>query len=189
MSRLATLLLLGLVSAAAARPATASPRAADAACDDVHIFLARGTGEDYPGRQISVVYAICNGTDAACGYEDIVYPASYFFPACESSPPPLYVCVCPGVPKCVYVCPQGKGKYKKEKRRFQKNKNKTCLRGVNGILIFVSSAPDCVSEGDGVTNGTAQITAYAAQCPDAQLVLSGYSQVSHDAPAPQASPG
>lgn len=139
MSLLATILLLGLVSAAAARPATASPRAADAACDDVHIFLARGTGEDYPGRQISVVYAVCNGTDAACGYEDIVYPASYFFPACESSPPPS-LCVC--VPWCAQVCvclPTGKGNNKKEKKMI--SKNKTCLRGVNGMLIFVLLRP------------------------------------------------
>lgn len=85
-------------------------------CDAVHIFLARGTSEDYPGRQISVVNAVCSGI-SSCGYEDIQYPASF--------------------------------------------------------------TPDyCTSVGDGVVNGTAQITAYATQCPDAQLVLSGYSQVS-----------
>lgn len=51
-------------------------------CEDVHLFLARGTDEDYPGRQISIVYAVCNGTgDASCGYEDIQYPAS-FLPTC-----------------------------------------------------------------------------------------------------------
>lgn len=92
--------------------------AASATCDDVHIFLARGTGEDYPGRQISVVYAICNGTgSAACGYEDVEYPATLLVP-----------------------------EY-------------------------------CTSEGLGVTHGTDQITEYAARCPDAQIVLSGYSQV------------
>lgn len=54
-------------------------------CEDVHIFLARGTGEDYPGRQISNVYAICNGTgDASCGYEDIQYPATLIAPECKS---------------------------------------------------------------------------------------------------------
>ncbi|KAJ0124990.1 hypothetical protein J7T55_006333 [Diaporthe amygdali] len=83
-------------------------------CDAVHIFLARGTSEDYPGRQISVVNATCNGI-SSCGYEDIQYPASFL--------------------------------------------------------------PDyCTSVGVGVVNGTSQITAYAAKCPNAQLVLSGYSQ-------------
>lgn len=87
-------------------------------CADVHIFLARGTGEDYPGRQINVVYAICNGTEAlTCDYEDVVYPAS-------------------------------------------------------------AVDPDyCTSVGEGVDAGTSQITDYASRCPDAQLVLSGYSQV------------
>lgn len=89
-------------------------------CADVHIFLARGTGEDYPGRQISVVYAICNGTattgTTTCDYEDIAYPASLLAP-----------------------------QY-------------------------------CTSVADGVEAGTDQITTYASRCPDAQLVLSGYSQ-------------
>lgn len=97
-----------------------SRQGTSADCDDVHVFLARGTGEDYPGRQISVVWAICNGTDAAttsCGYENVQYPATIALP-----------------------------EY-------------------------------CTSEGLGATHGTAQITEYAARCPDAQLVLSGYSQV------------
>lgn len=85
-------------------------------CDAVHVFLARGTSEPYPGRQSSVVSAVCDGI-SSCGYEDIQYPASF--------------------------------------------------------------VPDyCTSVGVGVVNGTAQITAYATQCPDAQLVLSGYSQAS-----------
>lgn len=37
---------------------------------------------------------------------------------------------------------------------------------------------DCDSEGLGVIHGTDQLTKYAKQCPDAQLVVSGYSQVS-----------
>lgn len=94
-------------------------------CADVHVFLARGTGEDYPGRQINVVYAICNGTGTAtCDYEDIVYPASAVFPAY------------------------------------------------------------CTSVGDGVDGGTDQITDYASRCPDAQLVISGYSQVCTPRPRP-----
>lgn len=37
----------------------------------------------------------------------------------------------------------------------------------------------CESEGLGVLHGTSQIEAYAKACPDSQLVLSGYSQVSN----------
>ncbi|KAI0482685.1 Alpha/Beta hydrolase protein [Xylariaceae sp. FL0804] len=103
------LLLAGLVPAIAAGPLAVRPRA----CDDVHIFLARGTAEDYPGRQGALADAICDGL-SSCGYESIVYPAAYIN-YCDS----------------VY---------------------------------------------GGVVNGTAQLTAYAASCPDAQLVISGYSQ-------------
>ncbi|KAF3766400.1 family 5 carbohydrate esterase [Cryphonectria parasitica EP155] len=66
-------------------PANLAP-ATTTDCDDVHIFLARGTWEDYPGRQINVVYAICNGTGTAtCDYEDIEYPATLLAPPyCDS---------------------------------------------------------------------------------------------------------
>jgi acetylxylan esterase len=84
-------------------------------CHSVHIFLARGTSEPYPGRQSAIVSAICNGI-SNCGYEDITYPASVS---------PSY----------------------------------------------------CSSVEAGVSGGTSQITAYASRCPNAKLVLSGYSQV------------
>lgn len=107
-------IILSALSSVLGHPTLGSRQAQD--CDAVHVFLARGTSEDYPGRQINVVNAVCDGI-SSCGYEDILYPASF--------------------------------------------------------------VPDyCTSVGEGVVNGTAQITAYAAQCPDAQLVLSGYSQVS-----------
>lgn len=83
-------------------------------CETVYIFLARGTGEDYPGRQGDLVTAICDGIDS-CGYEDIIYPAIYI--------------------------------------------------------------DYCGSVGLGVVHGTSQIEYYASQCPNAQLVISGYSQV------------
>lgn len=106
-------IVLSVVSSVLGHPSLGSRQTQD--CDAVHVFLARGTNEDYPGRQISVVNAVCNGV-SSCGYEDIQYPASF--------------------------------------------------------------VPDyCTSVGVGVVNGTSQITAYATQCPDAQLVLSGYSQV------------
>lgn len=84
-------------------------------CHDVHIFLARGTSEPYPGRQSAVVSAICNGI-SNCGYEDINYPAS-------------------------------------------------------------TNPSYCSSVEAGITGGTSQITAYVNRCPNAKLVLSGYSQV------------
>ncbi|KAL8414330.1 hypothetical protein RB594_005524, partial [Gaeumannomyces avenae] len=37
----------------------------------------------------------------------------------------------------------------------------------------------CYSVGTGVANGIAQLTAYAARCPNAKLVLTGYSQGGH----------
>jgi acetylxylan esterase len=89
-------------------------------CNSVHIFLARGTSEPYPGRQSAVVSAICNGI-SNCGYEDISYPAS-------------------------------------------------------------TSPSYCSSVEAGIIGGAAQITAYANRCPNAKLVLSGYSQVSSSFP-------
>ncbi|KAI1339847.1 Alpha/Beta hydrolase protein [Xylariaceae sp. FL0016] len=95
----------------AARPAQLNQRQTD--CDDVHIFISRGSDEDYPGRQISIVDAVCADI-TSCGYEDIIYPAT-LDDYCDS----------------VYA---------------------------------------------GVTNGTAQITAYSESCPDSILVMTGYSQ-------------
>lgn len=39
-------------------------------CSDVHIFLAKGNNEPYPGRQGKLVSAICGGLNS-CDYEDI----------------------------------------------------------------------------------------------------------------------
>ncbi|KAH7040907.1 Alpha/Beta hydrolase protein [Microdochium trichocladiopsis] len=52
------------------------PRRAAAECSDVHIFLARGNNEPYPGRQGDLVAAICKGVDS-CDYEDLLYSARY----------------------------------------------------------------------------------------------------------------
>lgn len=47
-------------------------------------------------------------------------------------------------------------------------------------IIYPASFDDyCGSAYGGVVNGTAQITAYAESCPDAKLVLTGYSQGGH----------
>src|SRR4051812_45026907 len=83
-------------------------------CDSVHIFIARGSIEPYPGRQGALVTAICEGI-SSCGYDDIGYPATF--------------------------------------------------------------SDYCSSVAVGVSNGTALIESYAAACPEAKLVLTGYSQV------------
>lgn len=44
-------------------------------CTDLHIFLARGWNEGYPGRQQLVIDATCNGL-SSCDYEDILFDAS-----------------------------------------------------------------------------------------------------------------
>ncbi|KAI0151070.1 Alpha/Beta hydrolase protein [Pestalotiopsis sp. NC0098] len=46
------------------------------ACQSVHIFIARGSDEPYPGRQGALATAICDGI-SSCGYEDIQYPATF----------------------------------------------------------------------------------------------------------------
>ncbi|KAI1454804.1 carbohydrate esterase family 5 protein [Annulohypoxylon moriforme] len=47
-------------------------------------------------------------------------------------------------------------------------------------IIYPAAFEDyCGSAYGGVVNGTAQITAYAESCPDAKLVLTGYSQGGH----------
>ncbi|TEA19415.1 Acetylxylan esterase 2 [Colletotrichum sidae] len=111
---LALTLALPLASASsvAARQSTGA-----AECRDVHVFLARGNNEPYPGRQGKLAAAICAGLDG-CDYEDI---------------------------------------------RFW-----------NPL-----EAPYCRSVEEGAANGTAQVAAYNARCPDAKLVLSGYSQGGH----------
>lgn len=46
--------------------------APDSACKDVHVFLARGNNEPYPGRQGNLITAICSGL-GSCDYEDIKF--------------------------------------------------------------------------------------------------------------------
>ncbi|TLS27370.1 hypothetical protein PpBr36_05485, partial [Pyricularia pennisetigena] len=52
-------------------------------CEDVHIFIARGTSEPYPGRQELTVNAICQGS-TSCGFESIQYPAAFEPTYCSS---------------------------------------------------------------------------------------------------------
>lgn len=54
-------------------------------CPNIRVFLARGAGEDYPGRQSALVDAICTDLppDTTCDYEDIMYSAR-FEPYCSA---------------------------------------------------------------------------------------------------------
>ncbi|KAF2218056.1 carbohydrate esterase family 5 protein, partial [Cercospora zeae-maydis SCOH1-5] len=59
-----------------AAPAVLAQETGSGPCSDVHIFLARGWNEPYPGRQGTLVKDICaDVSGASCTYEDIVYPA------------------------------------------------------------------------------------------------------------------
>ncbi|KAI0884890.1 carbohydrate esterase family 5 protein [Annulohypoxylon maeteangense] len=51
--------------------------------------------------------------------------------------------------------------------------------GYEDIIYPASFDNYCASAYGGVVNGTAQITAYAESCPNAKLVLTGYSQGGH----------
>ena len=66
----AFLALLSLFSVATADVTTCP----SSSCDDVHLFLARGNNEPYPGRQAALVEAVCDGL-SSCGYENLIYSA------------------------------------------------------------------------------------------------------------------
>lgn len=115
--------LLALRSAAATPNAAAdvSPRQVgqDAPCSSLHVFLARGNNEPYPGRQEKLIAAICSGLASdECDYEDIRF----------YNPLP---------------------------------------------------APYCGSVTEGQASGVRQITEYSERCPDAKIVVSGFSQGGH----------
>ncbi|CAH0002097.1 unnamed protein product [Clonostachys byssicola] len=74
--------LLLLVAPTIAQELTLAQRG-DTNCTEVHIFLARGNNEPYPGRQSKLVAAICEGLKS-CDYEDIAYYNPFEAPYCES---------------------------------------------------------------------------------------------------------
>lgn len=58
-------------------------RLASTTCDDVHVFIAKGNNEPYPGRQGKLVAAICDGLQN-CDYEDIQFYNPLPAPYCDS---------------------------------------------------------------------------------------------------------
>jgi acetylxylan esterase len=65
-----------LLDAASASPVPADIGQRQTACTTVHVFIARGSTEPYPGRQGALADAICQGLPS-CGYTDIPYPATF----------------------------------------------------------------------------------------------------------------
>jgi acetylxylan esterase len=61
-----------LATALLATVAIAAPTKRQSPCTDVHIFLAKGWNEPYPGRQGALAGAICYGRES-CDYEDILF--------------------------------------------------------------------------------------------------------------------
>lgn len=60
-----------------AAPAALAQETGTGSCTDVHIFIARGWNEPYPGRHEKLVNDICADVSGlSCDYEDIVYPAA-----------------------------------------------------------------------------------------------------------------
>ncbi|KAI1856692.1 uncharacterized protein JN550_013710 [Neoarthrinium moseri] len=104
-------------SSASAAAVLESRQMTTTTCADVHMFLARGNSEPYPGRQKVLVAEVCDRV-ANCDYEDIV---------------------------------------------------------MNNYL----DSPYCAATYEGATKGYDAIVAYNKRCPDAKLVLTGYSQGGH----------
>ncbi|RDW80280.1 hypothetical protein BP6252_04918 [Coleophoma cylindrospora] len=70
-----------VLSLALAAAAALSER--NSTCQAVHVFLARGYGEEYPGRQSVLIDAICSGL-SSCDYEDILWTTSMEYGFCDA---------------------------------------------------------------------------------------------------------
>ncbi|KAM0715237.1 hypothetical protein Q7P37_008735 [Cladosporium fusiforme] len=69
-----TLALSSLVLASV--PTVIAQSVGTGSCTDVHIFIARGWNEDYPGRQGDLTSRVCDNLPGkSCDYEDIAYDA------------------------------------------------------------------------------------------------------------------
>lgn len=78
-----SLLATAVRANAAVDVASDTPRRDTTKCDDVHIFLARGNNEPYPGRQSNLVEAVCENL-SGCDYEDLIYNAAYSALYCQT---------------------------------------------------------------------------------------------------------
>ncbi|KAK5086890.1 hypothetical protein LTR05_004060 [Lithohypha guttulata] len=67
-----TVLCLAVSTAVSALPLSDVETRQDTSCAAVHIFLAKGWNETYPGRQGKLAGAICYGLES-CDYEDILF--------------------------------------------------------------------------------------------------------------------
>ncbi|TDZ15280.1 Acetylxylan esterase 2 [Colletotrichum orbiculare MAFF 240422] len=74
LSQKAVATLFNLILLASAAPGKRQ-YSGSGSCTDLHILIARGWNEGYPGRQQSLVEAACNGV-SSCDYEDIQFDAS-----------------------------------------------------------------------------------------------------------------
>ncbi|CAI4218299.1 unnamed protein product [Parascedosporium putredinis] len=75
--------LLGAVAQAVAVPGPIAARQVlPTTCEDVHLFLARGAGDPYPGTQGPLVEVVCQGLES-CDHEDILYVGT-FDKVCDS---------------------------------------------------------------------------------------------------------
>jgi predicted esterase len=59
-----------VLTSAALLPGAALAQQTTNECSSVHIFLAKGNNEPYPGRQGALIPAICAGVEG-CDYEDV----------------------------------------------------------------------------------------------------------------------
>lgn len=73
MGKILTVLGLGLIMSQVSWTAEIAERAEN--CSSIHFFLARGTGEAYPGKVADIANGACAQLGGTCDYEDIIYPA------------------------------------------------------------------------------------------------------------------
>lgn len=59
-----------VLASAALLPTATVAQQTTSECSSVHIFLAKGNNEPYPGRQGALIPAICTGLEG-CNYEDV----------------------------------------------------------------------------------------------------------------------
>ncbi|KAG9949537.1 alpha/beta-hydrolase, partial [Aureobasidium melanogenum] len=74
---------LAIAQTSVAAPLEARQSNATEECSQVHLFLAKGNNEPYPGRQGKLVNAVCDGLPS-CDYENILFYNPVEAPFCQS---------------------------------------------------------------------------------------------------------